>query len=122
MKLAEAKGQLCLQQGGEVVLPRIAVASSFWRRGLGLMGRKAVPAAWGAGLFFANCRSLQGCFMRFELEVWFLDAGGQPVEGPRKLKPWGMVCGPKTAVHCMEIMPGSLQPAPDRAWVWAVGV
>lgn len=118
MSLSEAKGTLCLMQGGQVLLPAIAVATRFWQRGLGLMGRKAVPREWGAGLFFANCRSLHGCLMRFELEVWFLDGEGQPVGGPKRLKPWGMVSGPRGTKHCMEIMPGMLDPAKRSDWSW----
>lgn len=119
MRLSEARGALCLTQGGEIRLPRVAVARSFWRRGLGLMGRRTVPREWGAGLFFANCRSLHGAFMRFELEVWFLDGKGQPLTGPRVLKPWRVLRGPRQAAHCLEILPGRLQPGARGEWVWA---
>ncbi|MDF3130323.1 DUF192 domain-containing protein [Kiritimatiellaeota bacterium B1221] len=118
MKAAEFSGDLKLWQGEELLLPRIRVAESFGLRSLGLMGRKRVPEAYGAGLFFENCRSLHGCFMRFELEVWFLDAEGQPMGGGKRLKPWGVVVGPKGSKHCMEILPGSLGGEVKGKWRW----
>ncbi len=118
MKAVEFKGDLKLWQGENLLLPRIRVAESFGLRSLGLMGKKEMPEAYGAGLFFPNCRSLHGCFMRFDLEVWFLDAEGQPIGAPKKLKPWGMVMGPRGSKHCMEISPGILDAGVKGEWRW----
>lgn len=115
---AAFRGSLSLHQGEERLLPRIRVADRFCLRSLGLMGRKTIPSVYGAGLFFPNCRSLQGCFMRFDLQVWFLDAEGQPIGSPRILKPWRVVVGPRQARHCMEISPGVLKPEPHLRWRW----
>jgi len=118
MNLAEAKGHLRLTQGEATLLPSVKVADTFALRSFGLMGKSEVPKEWGAGLFFPNCRSLHGCFMRFDLDVWFLDAEGQPMGGARKLKPWGMVVGPRGARHCMEISPKILDSQANTKWVW----
>ena len=118
MKIAEAKGHLQLCLGEELLLPRIRVADSFRLRSQGLMGRKKMPTEVGAGLFFPNCRSLHACFMRFDLQVWFLDAEGQPMGGAKRLKPWGMVMGPKGSKHCMEITPGILDAKVKGEWRW----
>lgn len=118
MNLADASGDLELRSGGEVLLPRIRVADSFVLRSLGLMGRRGVPEAYGTGLFFPNCGTLHGFFMRFELEVWFLDAEGQPLEAPKPLMPWGVAIGPQGACHCMEISPGSLSFPSTGGWEW----
>lgn len=117
MNPAEARGFLRLEIDGEPVLPRIRVADRFLLRGLGLMGRKKIPRAYGTGLFFPNCGSLHGFFMRFELEVWFLDEDGQPIGGPRRLKPWRIVTAPRTARHCMEISQGTV-PITKGSWEW----
>ncbi|WFB37519.1 DUF192 domain-containing protein [Kiritimatiellota bacterium B12222] len=110
----------CWQLGcaGQILLPRIRVADSFALRGVGLMGRRRMPEAYGAGLFFPKCRSLHGCFMRFDLEVWFLDAAGQPVGEPQLLKPWRVVVGPRQAVHCMEVLPGLVMRG-EGEFVWS---
>lgn len=118
MNLAEAKGYLQLRTEGEVLLSSIKAADSFGIRSSGLMGRASVPKRWGAGLFFPNCRSLHGCFMRFELEVWFLDREGQPIGGGRRLDPWRMLAGPKGTRHCMEITPGLLDAVDCADWEW----
>ncbi|MGA0369101.1 MAG: DUF192 domain-containing protein [Kiritimatiellia bacterium] len=120
MNLNEAQGALQLWGGEELLLPRIQVADRFLRRSLGLMGRRDIPEDWGAGLFFPHCRSLHGAWMRFPLEVWFLDAEGQPLGGPRMLSPWGMLWGPRESRHCMEIRPGLFQPPASGHWAWRI--
>jgi uncharacterized membrane protein (UPF0127 family) len=118
MNLAEAKGYVQLREQADVLLPAIKVADSFGIRALGMMGKVSVPETWGAGLFFPNCRSLHGCFMRFDLEVWFLDGEGQPIGRGRTLKPWGMLVGPKGTRHCMEIIPGIVELNENPRWQW----
>lgn len=91
-----------------MVIPRIKVADTFLLRGVGLMGRRQVPEAYGAGLFFSNCRALHTCFMRFPLDVLFLDASGQPLELKTDVPPWTAVKGPKGTCHCLEVQAGTL--------------
>lgn len=52
-------------------------AHNLWRRFSGLMGRPVLPG--GAGLVFAPCTGLHTCFMRFPLDLLYVDldeAGG----------------------------------------------
>jgi len=107
---AEAASFLRVWRDGEMVIDRIAVATGFWRRALGLMGRREVPAEWGAGLVFPGCRSLQTCFMRFPLDVLFLDAEGRVVEERRNVLPWRMIAGPSETEQCLEVRAGWMPP------------
>lgn len=54
-----------------VVATDVAVARTFLKRLRGLIGRQCLPA--GAGLLFLRCRSVHTFFMRFPIDVVFLD-------------------------------------------------
>lgn len=104
MNLADARGFLIATHSGQEVIPRMKVATSFWLRAMGLMGKSAIPAEYGAGLFFPKCTSLHTCFMKFPLDILFLDAEGQVLAIRRRVRPWTlMVKGPKGTRHCLEV-------------------
>lgn len=94
--------QVCLTVNGEAIFPCVTVAKTFGQRGIGLMGRKQVPKAWGQGLLFPNCRSLHTCFMRFRLNIAFLDAEGVVLKVCEDVKPWRVCSGPKGTVYSVE--------------------
>jgi uncharacterized membrane protein (UPF0127 family) len=118
MNLSSATGFLEATSEGRVVVPRIRVAETFLLRGIGLMGKRKVPEAYGAGLFFPNCRSLHTCFMRFPLDILFLDAAGQPLEVKSEVRPWSVVKGPKGSVHCLEMSRSSNWNSMGSPWIW----
>ena len=62
---------------------RIEVADTAWRRLRGLMFRRA-PAA---PLLLTRTSSVHTCFMRFGVDVAFLDARGRVLREVR-LRPW----------------------------------
>ena len=118
MNLDRARGALRLERDGEGLIDRIAVAGRFGLRARGLMFRDRVPEAFGAGLFFPRCRELHTCFMRFPLDVWFLDAEGQLLEVQRNVPPWRIVRGPRGTRHCLEARAGELPDEPDGPLEW----
>jgi hypothetical protein len=95
--LAGARGYLRLVQGETVLIDRIAV---------------------GAGYFFPNCRSLHTCFMRFDLDILFLDAEGQLLKAYRGVKPFRMICGPQKAAHCLEVRGGTFLEGGEECFTW----
>jgi uncharacterized membrane protein (UPF0127 family) len=64
----------------------ILIADSFFMRLAGLMFRKPLPAA--TGLLLAPCNSVHMCFMRFAIDVVYLDKDYKIIKVVKNLKPW----------------------------------
>ncbi len=64
---------------------RAAVADGFFSRMRGLLGKSGLPR--GEGLVIIPCKSVHGAFMRFPLDVLFLDRQGV-VRHAMQLRPW----------------------------------
>ena len=94
---------------GREVAAHVEEAGTFLRRGMGLMFRRELPA--GHGLAITPCNSIHMFFMRFPLDVAFLDREGSVVRAYHGIRPWRatrIVRGAKTAV---ELPAGSLAAA-----------
>ena len=65
---------------------QLEVAKSFWKRFLGLMGKKKLPE--GQGLLLTDCNNIHMCFMRFSIDVIYIDKDFQIKKIVRSLKPW----------------------------------
>jgi uncharacterized membrane protein (UPF0127 family) len=63
----------------------IRKADSFGSRLMGLMGVKSLPK--GHGLLLTNCGSIHCCFMRFTIDVIYLDKNNKVV-AVETVKPW----------------------------------
>jgi uncharacterized protein len=61
-------------------------ARSFLARCRGLMGRPELPA--GAGLLLEGDNAIHTCFMRFPIDVAFLDADGRVLHLIHRLPAW----------------------------------
>ena len=93
--------------GGVVVAERVAVAQGFGARFMGLMGRSGLPA--GEGLCIQSCNSIHMFFMRFALDVAFVDGEGKVLFALHGIKPWRVsriVFGSKAAI---ELPAGTLE-------------
>ena len=64
----------------------ILIADTFLLRLAGLMFRKKLPAA--TGLLLAPCNSVHMCFMRFAIDVVYLDKDYKILKIVTNLKPW----------------------------------
>jgi uncharacterized membrane protein (UPF0127 family) len=71
---------------GAVLCDRCLVADSFGTRLRGLMLRARLPA--GEGLLFPRTRSVHTHFMRFPIDVVFLDGDDRVVRVVPGLRPW----------------------------------
>ena len=76
---------------GTTVANDLRIATSIWSRFWGLMGRRQLPE--GQGLLIDPCSSIHMFFMRFPLDVIFLDKEGKVVKIVEDIKPWRMAMG-----------------------------
>lgn len=69
---------------------RLAVASSFRDRLLGIVGPLArdAPGSAPVALAFPTCDAVHTCFMRQALDIAFIDAAGHVLEEHRSVSPW----------------------------------
>ncbi len=103
-----APGRL-LGDAGVEVAAEVEMADSAWKRFLGLMGRRELPA--GHALWIRPCNSIHMFFMRFPLDVAFVDRDGRVLRVYHAIRPWRVsriVPGAKAAV---ELPAGSLAAA-----------
>ena len=93
------------QSDGRLVC-RARVADSFAARFRGLMGAADLPR--GEGLLLPRTRSVHTHFMRFPIDVVFLDEERRVVAVARSLRPWGMA-GAKGAKSVLELAAGECE-------------
>lgn len=92
---------------GRLVAGRVRTADNFAQRLKGLMGAKRLPST--DALLLENCSSIHTFFMRFPIDVAFLDRDLRIVGTFPNVKPWGILCGVKGAVHTLELASGVLK-------------
>lgn len=91
---------------GRTVAGEVAVADNPWRRFMGLMGRRDLPE--GSGLYLRPCSSIHMFFMRFPIDVAFVDNDGRVVRLYHGLRPWRMSRVVRQAKAAIELPTGSL--------------
>lgn len=87
---------------------QVAMARSFWRRGKGLMFRAELPA--GTGLVIDPCSSIHTFWMRFPIDVLYVDKNGTVLRADRAMKPWRL--GPLFVRHghlVIELPAGTIE-------------
>jgi uncharacterized membrane protein (UPF0127 family) len=94
---------------GEVILGRLEIADTFWRRFVGLQFRPQLPA--NSGLMISPCSSLHTCFMRFPIDVIMLDKSNKVIGFRRELKPWRILLCPRGTSRVVETNVGAVSVA-----------
>ena len=89
---------------GRVVVRRLELALDSATRRKGLLGRDGLDE--GAGLVIAPSNSVHTFFMRFPLDVVFLDRDLKVVRVVHGLRPW-RVAGARRAVAALELPAGA---------------
>ena len=82
---------------------RCRVATSFTTRFRGLMGVGQLPR--GSGLLLPRTNSVHTHFMRFPIDLVFLDSEGRIVSVVRALRPWRLAAR-KAAASVLELAAG----------------
>ncbi len=86
---------------------RVSRADSFFRRLVGLLGRKQLGE--DEGLWIEPCDSVHTLFMRFPIDVAFVDRSGVVVRKLDRLPPWRATRIHHRARACVELAAGVLQ-------------
>ena len=91
-------------EDGRVVCARCALATSFWSRFRGLMGRASLDA--DEGMLFRPAGSIHMFFMRFPIDAVFCDRDLRVVKVVRGLQPW-RTAGARGAKVVLELAAGA---------------
>lgn len=98
---------------GQPLARTLGVAETFLARARGLLGRDNLPQ--GEGLLIRPCRGVHTFFMKFPIDVLFLDGGNRVVATVKNLKPHRItrMVGPARSV--IELPSGTLDASGTRA-------
>jgi uncharacterized protein len=77
---------LIVERTGSQLVSRLERADGPLTRLFGLMGRAGLPE--GSGLWLEPCASIHMMFMRFSIDVAWLDSKGVVLKVSSKLRPW----------------------------------
>lgn len=91
------------REDGSVVVERCKVAERPWSRMRGLLGRKNLPA--GEGILLRPASSVHTFFMRFPIDVVFLDRSHEVIGVRERLGPWRLA-GQRKAHSTLELPAG----------------
>jgi uncharacterized membrane protein (UPF0127 family) len=89
-----------------VIAAHVRRAATPWARLVGLMGRSDLPA--GKGLHLLPCSSVHTWFMRFTIDVLYLDRDGRVVKAVPALRPFRWSWGGRRAHSVLELPAGTI--------------
>lgn len=89
---------------GQTVAQFIEIADSFWSRFVGLQGRRILDPH--RGLLIVPCASIHTCWVRFPIDITFLDRSGIVLGVRRHVRPWRMVFAPRRTHAILEMNAG----------------
>ena len=98
--------KLVNQESRKVLLSELEIANSVWSRFCGLMFR-AKPAK-RFGILIIPCKSIHTMWMRFSIDVFFIDKKGLVVGSRTNVKPWRVLIAPRKTHSVLETAVGSL--------------
>jgi uncharacterized membrane protein (UPF0127 family) len=92
---------------GKTVVAQLRIADGFWSRLVGLQFRRKLPS--NTGLLLVPCNSVHTCFVRFSVDVVFLDNRGCILTVRHHLRPWRLAFGPHKSHAVLEVPSGSVE-------------
>lgn len=99
-----------------VVPVRLAVANKFLQRFCGLMFRASLANSPLEGMLITRCSSVHTAWMRFPIDLVYLDAEGDVTRCIAALKPWRASQGyrhcsiaNRRTAHVLELPAGSIE-------------
>jgi len=96
-------------QQNRPVAANVRRADTFLSRLIGLLGHASLPA--DEGLWIEPCDSVHTFFMRFPIDVAFVDREGTVIRCIERLRPWRATKLYTKARACVELASGTLAAA-----------
>lgn len=93
-------------KSGELIVSKVRLADSFLTRLKGLMFSSRLDK--DEGLLICQCKQVHTHFMRYPLDIVFLDSSLQVIEIVHELKPWRFSKFYKNAHYVLEMSANSL--------------
>lgn len=87
-----------------VVAHQVELANTFGQRLRGLMCRREMPT--GSAMLLYPCNAVHTCFMRFAIDVVFLDRDGKVLEIVHNLSPFRYAGPVKESIMVVELPTG----------------
>jgi uncharacterized membrane protein (UPF0127 family) len=97
---------------GTVIAGRCRVASSLRDRVVGLLSTPEVLP--GEGLLIERTASIHMFFMRYPIDVVFVDQAGRVTRTASRLRPWRVIWWARGARDCLELRAGALEGSGTR--------
>jgi len=94
------------ERTGRVVASAVELADTSETRRRGLLGRDSLDPS--AALIIAPCSAVHTFFMRFVIDVVFVDRNGSVLKGVADLKPWRIAARPG-AFAVVELNAGAIR-------------
>ena len=88
-----------------ILVEHLIIARSFFRRLQGLLGTTCLP--WGEGLLIQPCNSIHTFFMRYPIDVLFLDSTFTVVKVAENMVPGRMMAAGKSS-SVLELPAGTV--------------
>lgn len=101
MKQTQHELELIDYETGEVLVARLRVAQTFWSRFCGLQLQPRL--APDQGLLITRCSSVHTHWMRFTIDILFLDASGRVLGIRSQVRPWRFVLGFRGTKQVLEV-------------------
>jgi uncharacterized membrane protein (UPF0127 family) len=95
----------CKTKNGKVISNEIYLADSFFQRLIGLMFK---PYEEAISILIKPTQSIHTCFMRFNIDVIFLDKTDTIIKIIRNMKPWRVTAFYMQASKVLEMPAGDL--------------
>ncbi len=90
----------------QLLADQVEVAASFYQRTKGLLGRAGMEK--GEGLYITQCSSIHTFFMRFPIDILFLDRERKVTKVISELKPFRVAFGARRTVGVLELPEGTV--------------
>lgn len=97
-----------------VLVEALEIATNLVSRLMGLMGRKNFSSGQGM-LITRSGNSIHTCFMKFPIDVAFINKTGEVKYLRSEIKPWRLVVAPVLiSTDCLELPAGTLNKCDTR--------
>ena len=90
-----------INNSNKIFLENCNVANNFFSRLKGLMFKSRESVA--QGLLIYPCKSIHTCFMRFNLDIFFISKEGKVLKVINVLKPWKVTSFVSDAYYVLEL-------------------